>query len=557
MSRTETEAPPHGGLRPADGQGERPAGQGLGHHRPPRGDQGRRLRRRHDPGRRPRGLRHRLRDPAEVRRRPVHRRLARARRRLPRPAAPSPCSSTSPATWQSSPSPARSCSSTPTPWPPTAWPWARSTRRALRRPLPRRADDARPDRRLLRRAQGGDHLHLRRHQPHGLVPARSSTRAATSTRAARGLREARVLQEREGPRRGLPPLRLLHDRVAPATSREYVPWFRKNKKALDLYCDEPSFGGESGAYYKYCKAAGRQVRQARPAGVRVHQDRLAAASSTARTSWRRSPPASRSASWATSATTATSPTCPTAAASRCRPSPTTPACTRRVIGDAAAAVRGRLHDQRQRADPGRRGGAAAATPEHIVHAARAGPADRRPSARSRRSATCAARCWRPQRQWLPQFAGKKIRPTPTISIPHGLQARRRAARPGPGDQPALRQADRRGQDGRSLTFHYDTTSTTDQEPLGMTRGTPSSTVLLHHGLRVLHVPLELAGGVLFGQAAEGLVLDRQRALVAGLCQRGDHALQVDVPVRQRAGVRRSASPSRAAPGASRPGSRCS
>jgi alpha-galactosidase len=35
---------------------------------------------------------------------------------------------------------------------------------------------------------------------------------------------------------------------------EYVPWFRKNKKALDLYCDEPSFGGESGAYYKYGSA---------------------------------------------------------------------------------------------------------------------------------------------------------------------------------------------------------------------------------------------------------------------------------------------------------------
>jgi alpha-galactosidase len=32
---------------------------------------------------------------------------------------------------------------------------------------------------------------------------------------------------------------------------EYLPWFRKNKAALDRYCDEPSFGGESGAYYKY------------------------------------------------------------------------------------------------------------------------------------------------------------------------------------------------------------------------------------------------------------------------------------------------------------------
>lgn len=32
---------------------------------------------------------------------------------------------------------------------------------------------------------------------------------------------------------------------------EYLPWFRKNKAALDRYCDEPSFGGETGAYYKY------------------------------------------------------------------------------------------------------------------------------------------------------------------------------------------------------------------------------------------------------------------------------------------------------------------
>jgi alpha-galactosidase len=33
---------------------------------------------------------------------------------------------------------------------------------------------------------------------------------------------------------------------------EYVPWFRKSSKALELYCDEPSFGGESGAYYTWC-----------------------------------------------------------------------------------------------------------------------------------------------------------------------------------------------------------------------------------------------------------------------------------------------------------------
>ena len=35
---------------------------------------------------------------------------------------------------------------------------------------------------------------------------------------------------------------------------EYLPWFRKNPEALALYCDEPAFGGESGAYYTYSKA---------------------------------------------------------------------------------------------------------------------------------------------------------------------------------------------------------------------------------------------------------------------------------------------------------------
>jgi len=35
---------------------------------------------------------------------------------------------------------------------------------------------------------------------------------------------------------------------------EYVPWFRKNRKALDRYCDEPGFGGASGAYYSWCRS---------------------------------------------------------------------------------------------------------------------------------------------------------------------------------------------------------------------------------------------------------------------------------------------------------------
>ena len=35
---------------------------------------------------------------------------------------------------------------------------------------------------------------------------------------------------------------------------EYVPWFRKNRRGMELYCNEPSFGGESGAYYQWCRS---------------------------------------------------------------------------------------------------------------------------------------------------------------------------------------------------------------------------------------------------------------------------------------------------------------
>ena len=45
---------------------------------------------------------------------------------------------------------------------------------------------------------------------------------------------------------------------------EYVPWFRKNRKALDLYCDMPDFGGASGAYYKYCEMIANKFANINP-----------------------------------------------------------------------------------------------------------------------------------------------------------------------------------------------------------------------------------------------------------------------------------------------------
>ncbi|MCL5270514.1 MAG: alpha-galactosidase [bacterium] len=39
---------------------------------------------------------------------------------------------------------------------------------------------------------------------------------------------------------------------------EYVPWFRSSRRALETYCDEPDFGGASGAYLKYCEMIARK-----------------------------------------------------------------------------------------------------------------------------------------------------------------------------------------------------------------------------------------------------------------------------------------------------------
>ncbi len=41
---------------------------------------------------------------------------------------------------------------------------------------------------------------------------------------------------------------------------EYVPWFRSHDRSLNMYCDEPGFGGASGAYYKFCKMVAEKYK---------------------------------------------------------------------------------------------------------------------------------------------------------------------------------------------------------------------------------------------------------------------------------------------------------
>ncbi len=48
---------------------------------------------------------------------------------------------------------------------------------------------------------------------------------------------------------------------------EYLPYFRKNRKALELYCDEPAFGGESGAYSKYCAMVADKFAKTDPLSI--------------------------------------------------------------------------------------------------------------------------------------------------------------------------------------------------------------------------------------------------------------------------------------------------
>ena len=50
---------------------------------------------------------------------------------------------------------------------------------------------------------------------------------------------------------------------------EYLPWFRKNEKGLSLYCDEPGFGGESGAYYSWCDHVAKKYNETNMTSVKL------------------------------------------------------------------------------------------------------------------------------------------------------------------------------------------------------------------------------------------------------------------------------------------------
>jgi alpha-galactosidase len=199
---------------------------------------------------------------------------------------------------------------------------------------------------------------------------------------------------------------------------EYLPYFRKNKMALDLYCDEPGFGGESGAYYNWCESVGERYNE---------QDILASESpklpnrsieygsyviealETGRT-------------FKLNGNVINSGMITNLPSDCCAEGPLYVDRTgihKTIVGDippqCAALNLTNINVQRLAVEA-----AITGDPEHIVHACALDPlASAVLTLKEIRD--MAIEMLEAQKQWLPQFEGKTLKPTPTISIPKDVK----------------------------------------------------------------------------------------------------------------------------------------
>lgn len=199
---------------------------------------------------------------------------------------------------------------------------------------------------------------------------------------------------------------------------EYLPYFRKNKKALGLYCDEPGFGGESGAYYYFSDSISNKYSE---------EDILAGESAAL---------PRRSVEYGSyiiealetgkvfkfngnlinsGMITNLPPDC-------CAEGPVYADRTGlhpMIVGDlppqCAALNLTNINVQRLAVEA-----AVTGDPEHIVHACALDPLTSAVLTLSE-IREMAGEMLEMQRQWLPQFAGRSIRPAPVISIPANIQ----------------------------------------------------------------------------------------------------------------------------------------
>jgi alpha-galactosidase len=199
---------------------------------------------------------------------------------------------------------------------------------------------------------------------------------------------------------------------------EYVPWFRKDQEALDLYCDEPAFGGESGAYYNWCKYVADKYAEGDiladepvelPPRSIEYGSYIIEALETGRTFKLNGNVINGG------MITNLPPDC-------CAEGPMFVDRTglhKTVVGDlppqCAALNLTNINVQRLAVEA-----AITGDPEHIVHACALDPLTGAVLT-LKEIRDMASEMLEAQRQWLPQFEGQTIRPTPTVSIPKDVE----------------------------------------------------------------------------------------------------------------------------------------
>jgi len=199
---------------------------------------------------------------------------------------------------------------------------------------------------------------------------------------------------------------------------EYLPYFRKNQKALELYCDEPAFGGESGAYYNWCtyvagKYSDEQILAeesvALPPRSIEYGSYIIEALETGRT-------------FKLNGNVINGGMISNLPADCCAEGPIYVDRTglhKTVVGNlpspCAALNLLNINVQRLTVEA-----AISGDPEAIVHACALDPLTAAVLT-LKETRDMASEMLEAQKPWLPQFEGKTIRPTPTISIPKDLR----------------------------------------------------------------------------------------------------------------------------------------
>jgi len=200
---------------------------------------------------------------------------------------------------------------------------------------------------------------------------------------------------------------------------EYLPYFRKNERVLSMYCDEPMFGGETGAYVKFCMAVGEKYNKVDmlkneplelPARSVEYGSYIIEAHALRKTYM-------FNGNVRNNGMIANLPT------DCCAEGPMyadTTGLHRVVVGElppqCAALNMTNINVQRMAVIAG-----IEADTEALVHACALDPLTAASALSLNDIREMASAMLEAEREWLPQFAGKRVKPTPIISIPAGIK----------------------------------------------------------------------------------------------------------------------------------------